>query len=104
VAPPDRLAAWRELVNRCPQAVALGGFVSVRQLHRLFAGEGLTFGDWVSEQRLRRCRDDLADPRLGCLTVAEIAARWGFRSPAHFTRTFQARYGTTPTSLRPRRR
>jgi len=88
----------------CPQAVALAGFVSVRQLHRLFAGEGLTFGDWVREQRLRRCRDDLADPRLSHFTVAEIAARWGFRSPAHFTRTFQARYGTTPTSLRPRGR
>jgi transcriptional regulator GlxA family with amidase domain len=86
----------------CSQAVALAGFVSVRQLHRLFAGESLTFGDWVREQRLRRCRDDLADPRLSYLTVAEIAARWGFRSPAHFTRTFQARYRTAPTSLRPR--
>ena len=84
----------------CPQAVALAGFISVRQLHRLFAGEGLTFGDWVREQRLRRCRDDLADHRLSHLAVAEIAARWGFRSAAHFTRTFQARYGTTPTSLR----
>ena len=85
-----------------PQAVAQAGFVSVRQLHRLFASEGLTFGDWVREQRLRRCRDDLADHRLSHLAVAEIAAHWGFRSAAHFTRTFQARYGATPTSLRSR--
>jgi AraC-like DNA-binding protein len=83
-----------------PRAAAQAGFVSVRQVHRLFAGEGTTFGGWVREQRLRRCRDDLADPRLGHLTVAEIATRWGFRSAAHFTRAFHARYGTTPAELR----
>jgi len=83
-----------------PQAVAQAGYVSVRQLHRLFAREGLTFGGWVREQRLRRCRDDLADRRLSHLTVAEIATRWGFRSAAHFTRAFQARYGITPASHR----
>jgi len=37
---------------------------------------------------------------LGHLTIAEIATRWGFRSAAHFTRAFHARYGTTPTSRR----
>lgn len=83
-----------------PEAAALACYVSVRQVHRLFAREGLTFGGWVREQRLRRCRDDLADRRLGHLTVAEIAARWGFRSAAHFTRAFQARYGVTPTGHR----
>ena len=87
-----------------PQAAAEACFVSVRQLHRLFASEGRTFGGWVREQRLRRCRDDLADPRLGHLTVAEIATRWGFRSAAHFTRAFHARYGTTPSTARPRDR
>jgi AraC-like DNA-binding protein len=74
-----------------PEAVARAGYVSVRQLHRLFAREGLTFARWVRDQRLRRCADDLADERLRHLTIAEIAARWGFRSPAHFTRAFRAR-------------
>jgi AraC-like DNA-binding protein len=83
-----------------PEVVASGCYVSVRQLHRLFAREGLTFGEWVREQRLRRCRDDLTDVRLGHLSVADIAGRWGFRSAAHFSRAFQARYGTTPTSSR----
>jgi AraC-like DNA-binding protein len=32
--------------------------------------------------------------------VAEIAARWGFRSAAHFTRAFRARYGMVPVELR----
>jgi AraC-like DNA-binding protein len=83
-----------------PEAVARACYVSVRQLHRLFAREGLTFGGWVREQRLRRCRDDLADQRLGHLTVAEIAERWGFRSAAHFSRAFEARYGSTPSACR----
>ena len=83
-----------------PEAVARAGYVSVRQLHRLFAREGLTFGRWVREQRLRRCAADLADERLRHLTIADIAARWGFRSPAHFTRTFRARYGVTPAGHR----
>ena len=83
-----------------PEAVARAGYVSVRQLHRLFAREGLTFGRWVREQRLRRCAEDLADPRLRHLSIAEIAARWGFRSAAHFTRAFRARYGVSPADHR----
>jgi transcriptional regulator GlxA family with amidase domain len=80
--------------------VARACYVSVRQLHRLFAREGLTFGGWVLEQRLRRCRDDLTDPRHSHLTVAEVAGRWGFRSAAHFCRAFESRYGITPSGCR----
>ncbi len=83
-----------------PQAAAHASYISVRQLHRLFAHDGTSFGAWVREQRLRRCRDDLASQQLSSRTVAEIATRWGFRSPAHFTRAFQARYGITPAELR----
>jgi AraC-like DNA-binding protein len=66
----------------------------------LFAREELSFAAWVREQRLRRCRDDLADPRLRHLAISEIAGRWGYRSPAHFTRAFSARFGVTPRELR----
>jgi AraC-like DNA-binding protein len=83
-----------------PQAVARARYISARQLHRLFAREGLTFGGWIREERLRRCQDDLTSQQLAHLPVAQIAARWGFRSPAHFARAFQARYGITPTGRR----
>jgi AraC-like DNA-binding protein len=36
--------------------------------------------------------------RLRHLPVSEIAGRWGFRSTAHFTRAFSARFGVTPAS------
>jgi AraC-like DNA-binding protein len=83
-----------------PESIARANYMSVRQLHRLFASEELSFAAWVREQRLRRCRDDLADPRLRHLPVSEIAGRWGYRSPAHFTRAFSARFGVTPRELR----
>jgi AraC-like DNA-binding protein len=83
-----------------PADVAAASFVSVRQLHRLFAAEGTTFGGLLREARLSRCREDLADPRLAGRPIAEIAARWGCRSAAHFTRTFTARYGMTPRDFR----
>jgi AraC-like DNA-binding protein len=83
-----------------PQAAARASYISVRQLHRLFAADGTSFTAWVREQRLRRCRNDLASQQLSHRAIAEIATRWGFRSPAHFTRAFRARYGITPAELR----
>lgn len=83
-----------------PEAAARASYLSVRQLHRLFAQEGTSFGAWVREQRLRRCRDDLANEQLSHRAIAEIAARWGFPSAAHFTRAFHARYAITPAELR----
>ncbi len=83
-----------------PAAAARASYISVRQLHRLFAREGLSFAAWVHEQRLRRCRDDLTDRSLAHLAIAEVATRWGFRSAAHFSRAFAARYGVTPSEFR----
>jgi AraC-like DNA-binding protein len=83
-----------------PAGVAAAHYLSTRQLHRLFAREGTTFGSWLREERLRRCRRDLADPRLRDVSIAELAARWGFRSAAHFTRSFSAHYGVGPRDFR----
>jgi len=83
-----------------PRSIARASYISVRQLHRLFAQEGLSAAAWVREQRLRRCRDDLADPRLHHLAISGIAERWGYRSQAHFTRAFSARFGVTPREFR----
>jgi AraC-like DNA-binding protein len=83
-----------------PAAAARASYILVRQLHRLFAREGLSFAAWVHEQRLRHCRDDLADRSLAHLAIAEVATRWGFRSAAHFSRAFAARCGVTPSEFR----
>lgn len=83
-----------------PARVAGACFVSVRQLHRLFALEQTTFGAFLKEARLRETRRDLADPALASLTIAEIARRRGFASAAFFSRAFSERYGTGPRTFR----
>jgi AraC-like DNA-binding protein len=85
-----------------PARVASACFLSVRQLHRLFAREQGTFGAFLRESRLRRCRGDLADPRLASLTIGDIARRNGYRSAATFTRSFSQRYGEGPRAFRSR--
>ncbi len=83
-----------------PRSVAEALYISTRQVHRLFAREQTTFGAWLREQRLRRSRSDLADERLRELPIAQIAARWGYRSNAHFTRSFSVRFGIGPRDFR----
>ena len=83
-----------------PRAVAAEFPISVRHLHRLFAGEGLTFAAWARENRLRRCYDELADPSSSHLSVGEIRRLHGFVDPAVFSRCFRSRFGLTPTERR----
>jgi AraC-like DNA-binding protein len=83
-----------------PASAAGAAWISVRQLHRIFASDGTTFARFVRNARLQRCRRDLTDPHLAARSIAEIGARWGFPSPAHFTRAFAARYGCTPRQVR----
>jgi AraC-like DNA-binding protein len=83
-----------------PGRAAEACFMSVRQLHRLFAIEETTFGAFVKEARLCRCRYDLADPALATLTIAQIAQSRGYRSAPVFTRAFTERYGVGPRAFR----
>lgn len=83
-----------------PSTVAAGLFISQRQMHRVFALQGLTVAGYIRTARLKNCRRDLADPILADLTVAELAAKWGFSDAAHFSRTFKAQYGCAPSALR----
>ncbi|MCB5168810.1 helix-turn-helix domain-containing protein [Streptomyces bambusae] len=79
-----------------PQRIAAAHHVSVRYLHRLFQAQGTSVGRWIRQERLDRCRRDLAC-RAGTTTaVSAVAQRWGFVSPAHFSRAFRAAYGMSP--------
>jgi AraC-like DNA-binding protein len=86
--------------NLTPNAVATAHHVSTRTLQRVFQGNGLTVSGWIREQRLARCRRDLADPRLGQRPVHAVAARWGYVDAAHFSRAFHAAYGIGPLAFR----
>ncbi|MFE9391599.1 helix-turn-helix domain-containing protein [Streptomyces sp. NPDC006784] len=82
--------------------IAAAHHMSVRSLHRLFQQHGNSVRAWLRDQRLERCRRDLADPLQRHLSASAIAARWGYPRPADFNRAFRARYGVTPGAYRNR--
>jgi AraC-like DNA-binding protein len=83
-----------------PEMIARAIFVSPRYLHAIFHDEGTSVSRYVIHRRLERSRRDLADARLAHLTIADIAARLGFKDASHFTRVFKAAYGVSPREHR----
>lgn len=83
-----------------PGTIAAALHVSTRTLHAAFQDHQLTVGSWIRARRLERCRRDLLDPALAGRPAHAIGAHWGFPSPAHFSRVFEAAYGMTPQDLR----
>ncbi|MFI1028836.1 helix-turn-helix domain-containing protein [Streptomyces sp. NPDC020951] len=83
-----------------PQTVAAAHHISVRYLHRLFEGEGVTVARLIQQRRLERCAHELARSDAMAPTVSAVAQRWGFANPAHFSRVFRAAYGLSPREWR----
>ena len=73
--------------------------LSRARLYKLFEPYGGVM-HIVREQRLRRALNDLVTPRGQRYHIGEIAYRWGFSSPAQFSRAFKARYGRSPREAR----
>jgi AraC-like DNA-binding protein len=82
-----------------PDDIAGAMGLSRSALYRLFRDSG-GIAHYIREQRLRRCFADLVSERGRDRQVAEIAWRWGFTDPAHFSRIFRDRFGCSPTEAR----
>lgn len=74
--------------------------ISVRQLTRVFADAGTTFPRYVLGRRLEAAHGLLTGPDAAETRTATVATRCGFRSIAHFSQTFHARFGITAGELR----
>jgi AraC-like DNA-binding protein len=83
-----------------PAGVAASFDISIRYLHRLFAGSGASFTEYLIEQRLVRARQLLADPRQGDRKILAVAYDCGFRNINHFGLRFRVRYGLPPGEFR----
>jgi len=73
--------------------------ISRSLLYRLFEPLG-GVAHYVQQRRLLRAFHALASPANRRLRVAEVATRSGFSSEAHFSRTFRAAFGLTPSDVR----
>ncbi|MFK3730322.1 helix-turn-helix domain-containing protein [Streptomyces sp. NPDC088090] len=83
-----------------PDRIARAHAISVRYLHKLFEGEGTTVCRLIQRRRLEECGRELARRGRATPSVSAVAHRWGFGSPAHFSRAFRAAYGVSPREWR----
>jgi AraC-like DNA-binding protein len=83
-----------------PEVIARAAHLSSRYLQELFHDEGTSVARYLMRRRLDRAHQDLTDPRLAHLPVAEVAARLGFKRPSHFAYVFRTRFGLSPREHR----
>jgi acetamidase/formamidase/AraC-like DNA-binding protein len=74
--------------------------LSSRYIQKLFHIGSTTFGEYVKDRRLERCRIDFANPALAHLTIADLCFRWGFKDAANFSRAFTHRFGLSAKAFR----
>ena len=80
-----------------PAAIASAHGVSIRTVNRVFSATGQTVSEVVRLRRLAHAREELTGSDR---PVSVIAHRWGFSDTSHFSRTFKAHYGSSPTDYR----
>lgn len=80
--------------------VALRQGITARYIHMLFESEGVTFSEYVRDQRLTLAHHVLLDPHSGGLTISSIAYAAGFGDLSYFNRCFRRRFGATPSKIR----
>ncbi|MCK2237362.1 MULTISPECIES: helix-turn-helix domain-containing protein [unclassified Crossiella] len=83
-----------------PESIAAAHHVSTRYLHKLFQDRPESLAAYVRARRLERCRSDLRDVTQAGRPVAVLAAAWGFRDAAHFSKVFKNAYGLPPGEYR----
>ena len=83
-----------------PEIIAKGNRISVRYLHYLFKGTGISVSEWVRDQRLKRSHQKLTSVKFDDDSIADIAFSLGFNSSSHFTHLFKKKFGMPPRDAR----
>jgi AraC-like DNA-binding protein len=84
-------------------AVAARHGISKSYVRKLFENEGMSFTDFVLNQRLALAYKMLTDAGLAGHSISEIAHRSGFNDISYFNRTFRRVYGASPSDVRIRK-
>ncbi|MFT3930627.1 MAG: AraC family transcriptional regulator [Spongiibacteraceae bacterium] len=80
--------------------VAQANGISPRYLSHLFKQSGTSFSTLVWDRRLKIANQWLSSTKPGEISIAEIAFRVGFKSPAHFSRLFKRVFKKGPREYR----
>lgn len=71
--------------------------ISLRYLHKLFHDECESIREYVVRRRLDAAQQLLQKPCRSRLSIESIAAYVGFASAAHFSRSYKAHFGFSPS-------
>ena len=74
--------------------------LSARAVQKLLDEDSRTFSQYLRHRRLARAAETLADLQQCEVPIGEIAFRYGFSDPAHFSRAFRQHHGMTPSVYR----
>ncbi|WP_373077673.1 helix-turn-helix transcriptional regulator [Zhongshania sp.] len=80
--------------------VAEASGISPRYLSHLLRQHGTSFSTMVWDWRLKTAHQWLSTTKASDISIAEIAFRVGFKSPAHFSRLFKRVYKQGPREYR----
>lgn len=76
--------------------------LSPRYINKLFSGQSSSLGRFILQRRIENAARDLSDPNLAIESVGTIARKSGFKDISHFSNSFRAHYGMSPTEYRGR--
>lgn len=85
-----------------PGELARAVNLSRRGLYLALKRHGLTPARLITDTRLARCRQALADPARQARTITDIAFEYGFADAARFSHIFRACHGMPPREWRHR--
>ncbi|GGG85546.1 hypothetical protein GCM10011415_39780 [Salipiger pallidus] len=83
-----------------PADIARAVGISRSHLYALFADGGESVSEFVRNRRLQAAYELLVSDGHGGLAISEVAYRTGFRSPAHFSRSFSRQFNAAPRDVR----
>jgi AraC-like DNA-binding protein len=92
----ERLHEGSLTIASIAQSVGL----SPKQVQRLFERTGMTFAEFVLEQRLLSARRLLSGPGGRHGKIGSVAYSVGFGDLSYFNRSFRGRFGMTPSEWR----
>ena len=74
--------------------------ISLRYLCYILKANNLSFSSLLWERRMATAHDWLKDEKMQRYSISEIGYLVGFKSSAHFSRMFTARFGVAPRAFR----
>jgi AraC-like DNA-binding protein len=74
--------------------------ITPRYVHKLFERQGVTFAEFLRNQRLALAYRILTDTRFAERSISSIAYETGFGDLSNFNHYFRRRYAATPSEIR----